>query len=162
MAQELECDFLEGDRRHPLANITKMIAQEPLQEADRLPWLLDIESDIQRAIARNQEIVITCSALKLADRQQLASLGRVQLVWLDVPILVLEQRLSERSEHYMKPEMLDSQIAAFESIIAEENIITIEGNCSIDTVMNELMIQATQRFPNIQKSWWQRCSKTSN
>ena len=162
LAQQLECDFLEGDRRHPLANIAKMIGQKPLQDEDRLPWLLDIEDDIHRAITRNREIVITCSAIKVLYRKQITSLGRVQLVWLDVPRLVLEQRLKKRVEHYMKSEMLDSQIAAFESITSEENVIIVDGDHSIDTVISQLMTKAIQRYPNIVKPWWQRCAETSN
>jgi gluconokinase len=33
-AEELECDFLEGDRRHPLSNIRKMISRESLEDRD--------------------------------------------------------------------------------------------------------------------------------
>ncbi|WP_310488604.1 gluconokinase, partial [Chamaesiphon sp. VAR_69_metabat_338] len=64
LAQKLECDFLEGDRRHPMSNIQKMRSHQPLTDVDRRPWLLEIERDIQRAIDRHRETVITCSALK--------------------------------------------------------------------------------------------------
>lgn len=161
LAQQLDSDFLEGDRRHPLLNIIKMVEQKPLGDEDRLPWLLDIEDDIQRAIAQNREIVITCSALKASYRKQITSLGRVQLVWLELPKSVLKQRLKKRPEHYMKSEMLDSQIAASESITPEENIITVDGNLPIDTVVDKLMKKVVQRYPSIKKPWWQRCSETS-
>jgi gluconokinase len=156
-AQKLECDFLEGDRRHPLSNVIKMSSQQPLEEEDRLPWLLEIEDDIQRAIARNRETVMTCSALKASYRKQLASLGRVQLVWIDVAIPKLEQRLRERPDHYMKPEMLLSQVAVFEVISPKENIITVNGNLPIDDVVSELMTKAIQKFPIMEKPWWKRC-----
>jgi gluconokinase len=157
LAQKLECDFLEGDRRHPLSNIKKMISQQPLQEEDRFPWLLKIEDDIRGAIDRNQEIVITCSALKASYRKRLESLGKVQLVWLDVSLSILEKRLKERSEHYMKSEMLPSQRAAFEEISPEENVITVNGNLSIDVTIDELMAKIIQRFPTMEKPWWERC-----
>jgi gluconokinase len=155
-AQKLECDFLEGDRRHPLSNIIKMSSQQPLEKEDRLPWLLEIEDDIRRAIARNRETVMTCSALKASYRKQLASLGRVQLVWIDVSIPKLEQRLQDRPDHYMKPEMLLSQIAAFEVISPKENIITVNGNLPINAVVSELMTTAIERFPIMEKAWWKR------
>ncbi len=158
LAQELECDFLEGDRRHPLPNVIKMSLQQPLQEEDRLPWLLALEEDIQRAIDLNREIVMTCSALKASYRRQLTSLGRVQLVWLDVSISLLEQRLKARSaHHYMKSEMLPSQRATFEAIGSEENLITIDGNLPIDAVVSELVTKLTQKFPTMKKTWWERC-----
>jgi gluconokinase len=156
-AKELECDFLEGDRRHPRANILKMIAQQPLQEEDRLPWLLEIEDDLQRAIDRNRELVMTCSALKKSYREEFTSLGRVQLVWLKIERSVLEQRLQSRPGHYMSVDMLSSQIDAFESILPEENVMIVDGSPSIDVVMGELMTKATQKFPSITKPWWERC-----
>jgi gluconokinase len=155
-AKELECDFLEGDRRHPLSNILKMISQESLEDRDRLPWLMEIEDDIQRALDKNRETVITCSALKASYRQQLTSLGRVQLVWLDVTVLVLKQRLKARPKHYMEAEMLDSQMAAFEPITPKENAMTVNGNLPIDTVVSELMAEVIQRFPSMEKPWWER------
>ena len=39
IAQDLGADFAEGDRFHPPANIAKMSAGQPLNDADRLPWL---------------------------------------------------------------------------------------------------------------------------
>jgi gluconokinase len=134
-----------------------MISQQPLQVEHRRPWLLEIEDDIRRAIDLNREIVMTCSALKASYRKKLASLGRVQLVWIEVSRSMLEQRLKERAGHYMKPEMLLSQIEAFEVIHPEENIITIDGNPPINAVVSELMIKAIQRFLSTEISWWKRC-----
>lgn len=161
LAQWLECDFLEGDRRHSPANIAKMQAQIPLDESDRRQWLLDMQDDIQRAIAHRRETVVTCSALKRAYRSQLAASGEVQLVWLDVPPAELERRLSNRLNHYMKPEMLKSQLAAFESIAAEENVIRIDGSLPPDDILADWLHQATQRFPAVNLPWWQRLNPES-
>jgi len=158
LSERLECDFLEGDRRHSPSNIIKMLSQNPLQDEDRRQWLLEIEDDIRRAIDRSRETVITCSALKASYRKQLASPNRVQLVWLNVPKSELEQRLIKRSNHYMKLEMLHSQIATFEPISPEENIITMDGLLPPTEIVNELLSRATLLFPNMGKEWWQRCS----
>ena len=158
LSERLECDFLEGDRRHPPSNIIKMLSQNPLQDEDRRQWLLEIEDDIRRAIDRSRETVITCSALKASYRKQLTSLKRVQLVWLNVPKSELEQRLIKRSNHYMKLEMLHSQIATFEPISLEENIITMDGLLPPIEIVNELLSRATLLFPSMDKEWWQRCS----
>jgi gluconokinase len=155
-SQYLECDFLEGDRRHSEANIMKMTLANPLEDADRQQWLADIEADLRWSLDRNREVVITCSALKAKYRQQLTSLGRVQLVWIDVPTAILEKRLETRKDHYMSAGMLASQIDAFEAIKPEENIITIDGSRSIDDVMSELISKAIQRFPTLQKPWYKR------
>jgi gluconokinase len=156
LSEWLESDFLEGDRRHPLPNIIKMLSQSPLQDEDRRQWLLEIEDDIRRAVDRNRETVLTCSALKASYRRQLTSLGRVQLVWINVPTSELERRLTQRSNHYMKPEMLHSQIAAFEPVSPDENVMTVDGLSSPVEIVNELLSKAIQLFPNLKKTWWQR------
>jgi gluconokinase len=155
-AQQLNCDYLEGDRRHSQQNIIKMSSNRPLEDEDRLLWLSEIETDIRGAITRNREVVITCSALKASYRQKFISLGRVQLILLNVDRLLLEQRLEQRSNHYMKREMLPSQIATFESINPTENVIIIDGNHPIDAVVSKLITETTKRFPSIKKSWWDR------
>jgi gluconokinase len=157
LAQKLECDFLEGDRRHSLSNIHKMLAQQPLADADRRPWLLEIEQDIQRAIDRHRETAIACSALKADYRKQLTALGQVKLVWLNVPKLELKRRLESRPDHFMTEEMLDSQLAAFEAISEDEQIVTIDlaNPLTPDRIISKL----AQSFPSINTPWWQRCAE---
>jgi gluconokinase len=157
LSERLDCDFLEGDRRHPLANIKKMISLKPLADEDRRHWLRNIEADIQRAIVLKREAVITCSCLKSIYRKQLASLGPVQLVWLTVPEEELEQRLANREHHFMQSEMLKSQLATFEPITSEEHVIIVNGVLSPREIVEELMRQAAQIFPELMLSWWQRC-----
>lgn len=156
LAERLECDFLEGDRRHPLPNIVKMFSQHPLQDADRHQWLAEIEDDIRRAVERHRETVITCSALKASYRKQLTSPGRVQLVWLKVPKQTLEQRLARRLSHYMKPDMLEGQLATFEPISPAENVITVDGLLPPTEIVNELLKHIISLFPCMAKVWWQR------
>jgi gluconokinase len=80
-SQYLECDFLEGDRRHSQANVKKMSSGKPLEDEDRIQWLDAIESDIRWSIDHNREVVITCSALKAKYRKQLTSSGSVKLIY---------------------------------------------------------------------------------
>jgi gluconokinase len=157
LSDRLDCDFLEGDRRHPLANIKKMISRTPLEDEDRRQWLLNIEADIQRAIDRRIETVITCSALKCLYRKQLELLDHVQLVWLDVPEEELRHRLENRESHFMQPVMLKSQLQAFEPITSEEPVITVSGILPPGAIVDEIIRQAAQIFPSLKSSWWQRC-----
>ena len=156
LAERLESDFLEGDRRHPLPNVLKMRSQRPLEDEDRRRWLLELEEDMRRAIAKNRETVLTCSALKASYRKQLTALKRVQLVWLDVPKAELHRRLVRRSNHYMKSDMLESQLAAFDPIGADENVITLDGRLVPAKIVDELLNQATWLFPELDNPWWQR------
>ena len=161
-AARLDCDFGEGDRRHAPSNILKMRSQIPLDDGDRHQWLEQIEGDIRRAIEHQREVVLTCSALKASYRHQITAPGRVQLVWLKVPRLELMRRLSQRSHHYMKPDMLNSQLGAFETIHPAENVITLDGEHPPDQLIDMLWAIAIQRFPALQKDWWQRLDDPSS
>ena len=155
-AKKLECDFLEGDRRHPLENINKMQSNISLEDADRSLWLQALAEDIKRAIALKRETVITCSALKQAYRQQLQVSELVQIVWIDLPESKLKQRLDNRKNHYMKQSMLDSQLATFEPLTSAENAIALDGLNSPEKVIEELFCKAREKFPTIEESWWKR------
>jgi len=62
LARDIGARFVEGDDLHPEANVAKMAAGEPLDDADRKPWLEMIGE--QFAAAREESLVIGCSALK--------------------------------------------------------------------------------------------------
>lgn len=153
---QMESDFLEGDRRHSRSNIFKMRSHQPLQDGDRQQWLMELEADICRAILHERETVLTCSALKVTYRNQLTAPGRVQLIWLNVPEEELERRLAQRSHHYMKLDMLHSQIEAFEPLEPEEDAIVVNGFQPPDQVIEELLNKITEKFPALEKDWWQR------
>lgn len=156
LAERLECDFLEGDRRHSASNIQKMAAQIPLTEADRQTWLDAIANDIHRAMTLNRETVITCSALKRTHRQRFVNFGPVQLVWLKLPEPNLRRRLAQRKNHYMQANLLDSQLDAFDAIGSEEAIIAVDATQSPSDVLNQIWGQAVERYPQLKQVWWQR------
>jgi gluconokinase len=156
LAAKLECDFLEGDRRHPPENIVKMLAQEPLTDADRTAWLQTMTAEIQRSVDRRCETVLTCSGLKQTYREQLRVSDRVQLVAIDVPESELQRRLECRGEHYMKPEMLRSQLAAFEAIAPSENTIAVDGSVAPEAIVAAILQQGRERFAGFDRSWWER------
>lgn len=155
-AARLDCDFLEGDRCHSAANIQKMAAQTPLNEADRRQWLDAIATEIHHIITRQRETVITCSALKQAHRQRLVALGPVQLIWLHVPEADLHQRLSQRRNHYMPVQLLTSQLATFEAICTEAPILTVDATQPPSAVVDQIWQQAVARYPSLEQAWWQR------
>lgn len=156
LALRLECDFLEGDRRHPAKNILKMLARQPLQDQDRLLWLKALEQDIRQALTRKLETVLTCSALKASYRQRLSSPARVQPVWLQVPEQELQRRLRQRTDHYLGASMLASQMADLEPINPGEGVMLINGLLPPIEVVSEILKAAVERFPGLKQPWWLR------
>src|SRR6185312_10585829 len=46
LAERLACAFVDGDTLHPAENVAKMQAGQPLNDADRAPWLAAIGAQI--------------------------------------------------------------------------------------------------------------------
>jgi len=128
LADKLGWQFKEGDDLHPPANIAKMSAGQPLNDADRAPWLAAVGRWIDGWIAAGQGGVITCSALKRAYRQELtAGRPQVRLVYIQVPREVLAERLATRKGHFFAASLLDSQLADLQAPDASEGVITDDG-----------------------------------
>lgn len=107
--------FVEADDFHPPANVAKMKSGQPLTDEDRVGWLAAMAQRIAEGKARGETMVITCSALKRAYRDALRK-GDPDLffVLLDGPEALLAQRLAARTDHFMPPSLLASQLAILE------------------------------------------------
>lgn len=115
LAESLGWPFADADDFHPPANVAKMSAGRPLTDEDRAPWLAAIRAWIEARLARGENGVVTCSALKAAYRRVLlAGDARIRLVHLQGTREQLRARIAARQDHFMKPAMLDSQLAALE------------------------------------------------
>jgi gluconokinase len=115
LARELGWRFNDADGFHPAANVAKMSAGIPLTDEDRAPWLAAMRKHIEDCLEKNTGAVVTCSALKDAYRQILVvDPPRVKLVYLQGTRDLLWQRISSRKGHFMKPAMLESQLATLE------------------------------------------------
>jgi gluconokinase len=114
--------FADGDALHPEANVAKMAAGIPLDDADRAPWL-----DAIGAVLAAGPVVVACSALKRAYRDRLrVAAPELELVYLEVDRATLLDRMTHRT-HFMPPSLLDSQLATLEPPTAEEHAIVING-----------------------------------
>jgi gluconokinase len=127
LATRLGWDFAEGDGFHPAANVAKMAAGQPLTDEDRKPWLAAVAGWIDRELDAGRRGVITCSALKRSYRDQLRR-PRVLFVYLEVPRVELERRLTHRVGHYMPGSLLDSQLSTLEPPAPDEMAVTVAAD----------------------------------
>jgi gluconokinase len=102
LAERMHTTFADADDYHSAANKAKMAAGHPLDDQDRQPWLETLNSLLLRWFEAGKGGVLACSALKDEYRKTL------------VRGLPLAERLSERKNHYMNPDLLDSQFATLE------------------------------------------------
>ncbi|NDJ15783.1 gluconokinase [Myxacorys almedinensis] len=118
LANALECDFIDGDKLHPQANIDKMSQGIPLGDADRQPWLETMRSLIAHRLESNTNLVLACSALKAKYRSHLKQdCDQVRLVYLKAPEALLKERMERREGHFMPLTLLQSQLQTLEEPI---------------------------------------------
>jgi gluconokinase len=110
-AAEIGANFFDGDDLHPSANIAKMCRGEPLNDADRAPWLAMVGQKLTLSGS-----VIACSALKRIYRDQIraAADAPVCFLYLHGAHEILLSRMTSRPGHFMPTALLDSQLATLE------------------------------------------------
>ena len=137
LAKELGCPFIEGDRLHPPANIAKMSAGTPLNDADRWPWLEAIGKAMKAECEAGRGVVAACSALKKSYRQKLAeAAGRpVTFIFLHGSRELLAARMAERKGHFMPTSLLDSQLATIEIPEPEERALHLDVVFPVDELV---------------------------
>ena len=114
LAQQLAWSFADADDYHAPASVEKMRNGIPLTDADRQGWLQALRSLIAEWITAEKNAVLACSALKKTYREYLCVSDQVRFVYLKVSEDLLSERLLERRGHYMKRQMLESQLATLE------------------------------------------------
>ena len=103
--------FIDADDHHPAANVAKMAAGIPLEDADRWPWL----DALNRLLHAQRDAIIACSALKESYRQRLlAGIADARVVYLYGTKALIAARLAERKHKFMPASLLDSQFATLE------------------------------------------------
>jgi len=140
LAARLHWAFEEGDALHPQANVDKMHAGHPLDDADRAPWLAKVAEWVEGRLDAGECGVITCSALKRAYRDLIDRRGHgVEFVYLHGSRELIASRLNARQGHFMPPSLLDSQFATLEEPAADEPAIRVEIGASAESVAADIV-----------------------
>jgi gluconokinase len=137
LAEELDCEFVEGDSLHPRQNIEKMEHGIPLTDEDRWPWLQAIAELVAVRDHEGTSTVVTCSALKRSYRNVLRDAAPTFFVHLHAPFEVLEQRMQLRTKHFMPKSLLRSQFDTLEDLGDDEEGVVVDVSPPVDEVVEE-------------------------
>jgi gluconokinase len=143
LALRLGCRFYDGDSFHPPANIEKMSAGQPLTDADRAPWLDQLNRMLAECARKGDSAVLACSALKQSYRDRLAQgIPDFHLVYLRGDRALILTRLKARLNHYMKPGMLESQLAVIEE---PKDALVVDIDARREEIAERIYIGLTAR-----------------
>jgi len=148
LAHRLNWIYEDGDWFHPQSNVEKMHHGEPLNDADRWPWLHAIADWIDATRKSGQYGVVACSALKRAYRDILVGDQRdVRIVYLKGDRDLIARRIAARADHFMPPGLLDSQFEVLEEPKADERPIVVSivphPREIVETIVRKLRINET-------------------
>lgn len=129
--------FVEGDQFHSPANIGKMRACMPLDDADRADWLVRLAAELSDHVTRGQWPVLACSALKRHYRDVLRkAIPGLGFVFLDLDREQARLRVAMRTEHFMPAGLIDSQFASLESPAGEEATLITDATRPVDDIVS--------------------------
>jgi gluconokinase len=114
LAQQLDWQFLDADDFHPPENIEKMKHGIPLTDADREPWLAAIHKALLDYAAKNQNVVLACSALKQKYREKLAAGLDLRICYLKGSFEEISSHIEHRTGHFAGEAILAGQFADLE------------------------------------------------
>ncbi|WP_235503743.1 MULTISPECIES: gluconokinase [Micrococcales] len=138
LATRLGAEFVDADSLHPTANIEKMAGGHPLTDADRWPWLSIVGRRLGEADAGGGRMVMACSALRRVYRDAiLAEAPRTFFVHLAGTEETLSRRLEGRSDHFMPPALLRSQLETLEHLEGDEPGATVDVSGTVDHILDE-------------------------
>ena len=135
LADFLEHFFLEGDAFHSKENIEKMKRGTPLNDFDRIPWLVELNKEI--LASEKNGVVVACSALKERYRSDLSKgiiSEKILWVYLHSALNTLKKRLEKRA-HFMPASLLESQLEILE---VPGNAIHLEAALTTKEQINQL------------------------
>lgn len=135
LAARLGLEYSDADVFHPQANIDKMAAGHPLDDDDRAPWLAAIGA----WLADHDGVggVVSCSALHRTYRDTLrAAAPRVRFLHLDGDADVIAERMRTRPGHFMKVDMLASQLETLEPLQDDEPGRRVDLRLPVDEIVD--------------------------
>ena len=143
VAARLALPFVDADDLHPEANVAKMAAGVPLDDADRMPWLDVVAAELHDAPGG---VVVACSALARRYRERILS-GAPATVFVELRTSTRElaRRMATR-EHFMPSSLLDSLLQTLEHLEPEEPGVVVAGDPPLADVV-DAAVHAIRRYP---------------
>ena len=141
LAEELGWSFADADNFHPVANIEKMRAGEPLSDADREPWLASLEAHVAQLLNGGECGVLACSALRSEYRERLArpaasGAGDVRFAYLEISPEEAQRRLRSRKVNFMPASLVESQLDALE--VPHHQVLIVDGTHTPEQLVAEI------------------------
>lgn len=137
--------FADADDYHTAASKRKMGLGQPLNDADRAPWLVKLNQLLLRWDQEARGGVLACSALEEKYRVTMEEgipANRIHFILLEGPAELIAKRLAARHHEFMDPKLLASQLEILEPP-SEANALRVVNDRPVDEVVEEILARIT-------------------
>ena len=142
--------FLDADDFHAGTAKARMASGVALTDAERAPWVEALAEALRRQAERGRPTVLAWSGLRAAHRQRLRDSGiPLQFVFLHAPPHVIAARLAARTDHFMPPALLASQLDALQVPAGERDVVAVEVNRPLAEVVERAVAALAALRPAI-------------
>jgi len=145
LGSRMNIRFYDGDYFHPASNIKKMANKIALTDEDRWPWLEAINTKAKEP----GRAIFACSALNEKYRQKLVEgLQPEEVLWvvLNGSFELIDERMKQRSDHFMPVDLLQSQFELWEKPVYGYHIDIGKGLDEIIKQIKEEMNNPKSQF----------------
>ncbi|KAI4708608.1 putative secondary metabolism biosynthetic enzyme [Alternaria sp. Ai002NY15] len=136
---------IEGDELHTEEAIVSMAAGTPLNDVARAPWLARVRQRALDTVTKegHERVLVSCSALKKSYRDEFRVLvdEKIRVVFVDLQVEPEElvRRMKGRGGHYMKENMVESQMAIWETAdVSETDVIPVDAGQCVEEVVEKI------------------------
>jgi len=127
LAEELGWNFYDADEFHPASNLEKMGQGIALTDADRWPWLETLRELLKERIARKENLILACSALKEEYRDYLRISDEIKWIFLKGEYGLVADRFEQRRGHFMNSNLLRSQFETLEEPKRDALVVDVDA-----------------------------------
>jgi gluconokinase len=148
LAEHYAYRFLDADNFHSESARARMTRGQPLTDEMRAPWVESLQNHLRIEAEQQQHCVLAFSGLKHLHRNKIREAGlKTLFLFLCGDKLTIQDRLHKRTNHFMSPELLDSQFDSLEEPTAETDIIRLDITHPLDNVVAQA-IAAIAEIPD--------------
>jgi carbohydrate kinase (thermoresistant glucokinase family) len=156
LSKQFGVPMIEGDELHLPEAVAKMANGEQLIDSERWDWLQRIKDATLMHLDSGTSVIVACSALKSTFRESLRQIRSQKTATgtqVDVKFIflypfeekaamsaeALKQRLEKREGHYMKADMVETQLALCEWPLEDEtDVVPVDSLMELDELQYEV------------------------
>jgi gluconokinase len=132
--------YLDADSLHSENAIEQMSRGIPLTDGQRGPWIQRIYRQLCEYQAQNKSCILAYSGLKQQHRKVIFSAYRDRAgVLLHGEQGLIIERLEKRSDHFMSPQLLGSQIAEMEPFDQQVPLLKLDLAGSVEQLLLQML-----------------------